>query len=191
MKLDNLIIYVSSRNNYDMLKGEVLKINFEGFEFINVDDCSTDEEIEKGRLLCRENNIVYLQNKGRGVQMATQTLIDFINENRPNCKFIICFQHDSAPISENFFKTLSEYIATGNLDDIGGLGFNVLDNGKYTFNMYHEFLNGGTPLGILGFSHLGISSTKKRWISPWHNPEVLGKNTDKWNKPFILETKST
>ena len=37
--MDNIIIYVSSRNNYDMLSGEVLKnINTEGFEFINVDD---------------------------------------------------------------------------------------------------------------------------------------------------------
>ena len=37
--MSNIIIYVSSRNNYDMLSGEVLKnINTEGFEFINVDD---------------------------------------------------------------------------------------------------------------------------------------------------------
>ena len=35
----NLIIYVSSRNNYDMLEGEVIKnIKFDGFEFINIDD---------------------------------------------------------------------------------------------------------------------------------------------------------
>ena len=32
-----------------------------------------------------DNDIVFLENKSRGVQMATQTLIDFINENRPNC----------------------------------------------------------------------------------------------------------
>ena len=32
--MSNIIIYVSSRNNYDMLSGEVLKnINTEGFEF--------------------------------------------------------------------------------------------------------------------------------------------------------------
>ena len=47
---DNLIIYVSSRNNYDMLEHEVLKnINFEGFEFINVDDRSSEKEITKGK----------------------------------------------------------------------------------------------------------------------------------------------
>ena len=46
----NIIIYVSSRNNYDMLEGEVLKnINFEGFEFINVDDCSENDQIDKGK----------------------------------------------------------------------------------------------------------------------------------------------
>lgn len=187
MEFDNLIVYVSSRNNYDMLKGEVLNIDFEGFEFINVDDCSTDEEISKGKSLCDRNNIVYLQNKGRGVQMATQTLVDFINKHRPNCKYIICFQHDSKPISDGFFKTLSEYISEGKLDEFGGIGFNVLDNHKYTFDMYDRFKKGDRPLGILGFSHLGIASTKKRWISPSHNPEVLGKNTDKWSTPFVLE----
>jgi hypothetical protein len=53
---DNLIIYVSSRNNYDMLEGEVLKnINFEGFEFINVDDKSCEEEIIKGKEIYAKN----------------------------------------------------------------------------------------------------------------------------------------
>ncbi len=85
MNKDNLIIYVSSRNNYDMLEGEVLKnIDREGFEFINVDDKSSSEEIEKGKNICSKHGIVFLENKSRGVQMATQTLIDFVNENRPN-----------------------------------------------------------------------------------------------------------
>ncbi len=57
--MSNIIIYVSSRNNYDMLSGEVLKnINTEGFEFINVDDKSSPEEIEKGKQICQENDIV-------------------------------------------------------------------------------------------------------------------------------------
>ena len=42
---DILIIYVSSKNNYEMLENEVLKnINTEGFEFINVDDNSILEQ---------------------------------------------------------------------------------------------------------------------------------------------------
>ena len=81
MNKNNIIIYVSSRNNYDMLSGEVLKnIDTEGFEFINVDDKSSPEEIEKGKQICQENDIVFLENESRGVQMATNTLINFIKE---------------------------------------------------------------------------------------------------------------
>ena len=105
--MSNIIIYVSSRNNYDMLSGEVLKnIDTEGFEFINVDDKSSPEEIEKGKKICQENDIVFLENESRGVQMATNTLINFIKENRPECKWIFCFQHDCYPISEDFFNRI-------------------------------------------------------------------------------------
>ena len=186
MLKDNLIIYVSSRNNYDMLKGEVFNIDFEGFEFINVDDNSTEEEIIKGKKYCKEQNVTFLQNKSRGVQMATQTLIDFINKNRPNCKYIMCFQHDVIPISDNFFTEVSEYISKGSLDDIGAIGFNVLDRGKYTKNSYNEWKNGGKPLGMIGLSHIGIAGNSKRWISPHHN-DIAVRNPEKWNKPFSIE----
>ena len=120
--MSDIIIYVSSRNNYDMLNGEVFKnINTEGFEFINVDDKLSPEEIEKGKKICQENDIVFLENKSRGVQMATQTLIDFINDNRPDCRWIFCFQHDCYPISENFFSRISKLIQDDKLDEFGTL----------------------------------------------------------------------
>jgi hypothetical protein len=57
-----------------MLKHEVFKnINFEGFEFINVDDGSNQEsEINKrSKLICKENrSIIFLENKSRGVQIS-------------------------------------------------------------------------------------------------------------------------
>ena len=63
MEKDNLIIYVSSRNNYDMLEGEVLKnIDREGFELINIDDKSSEEEITKGKNICQKHGIVFLEN---------------------------------------------------------------------------------------------------------------------------------
>lgn len=187
MNKKNIIIYTSSRNNYDMLENEVFNIDFEGFEFINVDDKSSQSEIERGIKLCNENNITFLQNKSRGVQMATQTLIDFINENRPECKYIICFQHDVVPISNNFFKTISEYISNHKLDEFGSIGFNVLDNGDYTYNSYDVFLEGEFPVGMIGLAHLSVSSNTKRWMSPRHNIESLNLNIEKWSKPFIIE----
>lgn len=183
---DNLIIYVSSRNNYDMLEGEVLKnINLEGFELINVDDDSSEEEKEKGKDICNAHDIVFLENKDRGVQMATQTLIDFINENRPNCKWIICFQHDIYPISIDFFKTLSNYISNEKLNEFGLIGFNVLDNGDYTNNALERFNNGELPLGMIGMAHLSIRSNSGRWLCPKQQDTLI--NSGDWNQPFISE----
>jgi len=183
---DNLIIYISSRNNYDMLKGEVFKnIDTEGFELINVDDNSSLEEVEKGKQYCSENNIVFLENKDRGVQMATQTLIDFIKENRPNCKWIICFQHDIYPISKNFFKTLSRYILEQKLNEFGIVGFNVLDNGDYTNDSLDRFNNGEMPLGMIGMAHLSIRSNSGRWLCPNQQDALI--NSGNWNQPFISE----
>ena len=190
MKKDNLIIYVSSRNNYDMLEGEVLKnINREGFEFINVDDKSCDEEISKGKNICKKHNILFLENKSRGVQMATQTLIDFINENRPNCKWIFCFQHDNFPISPNFFSQISSYIKEDKLDNFGILGFNQVDHGKYTFDGtsdgYSKFIKGEKPLGMMGLAHLSIHSKDSRWLCPKKSNHLL--LNPKFKIPYIIE----
>ena len=174
MKKDNLIIYVSSRNNYDMLEGEVLKnINREGFEFINVDDKSSEEEIIKGKSICQKHGVVFLENKSRGVQMATQTLIDFINKNRPNCKWIFCFQHDNYPISPDFFTKISTLIKEEKLNKYGILGFNHLDQ------------EGKLPLGIIGLAHLTIYNRESRWMASGRQPVLL--QNPKWKSPFIIE----
>ena len=58
--MSNIIIYVSSRNNYDMLSGEVLKnINTEGFEFINVDLIQPSKQHKKIKY---DNTNIYLIN---------------------------------------------------------------------------------------------------------------------------------
>ena len=87
---------------------------------------------EMFNIICKKHNIVFLENKSRGVQMATQTLIDFINENRPNCKYILHFQHDVIPLTIDFFNQISSLISKNLLDDFGAIGFNILHNGKYT-----------------------------------------------------------
>lgn len=182
---EELIVYVSSRNNYDMLKGEVLKnINLEGFEFINVDDGSCEEEIQKGQSICKENNIVFLKNKARGVQFATQTLVDFINDNRPNCKWIICFQHDNYPISKDFFENIKSYISNDSLSKFGLLGFNHLDYWDYTGLSYIRYKLGLKPLGMIGIPHLSYKKNKK-WLCKRQYSSLL-KNP-KWRVPFSIE----
>lgn len=182
----NIIVYVSSRNNYDMLEGEVFKnIDLEGFEFINVDDKSSPQEISKGKALCKDRGIVFLENKSRGVQMATQTLIDYINVNRPECKWIICFQHDNYPISKNFFSTISLLIEEGKLENFGILGFNNHDTGGYTLNSLEKYNKGERALGMIGMAHLSIKNRVKRWLCPKQQSKVLDNPI--WDKPFIIE----
>ena len=182
---DNLIVYVSSRNNYDMLEKEVLKnINLNGFELINVDDKSSNSEILKGRSICDNHGITFLENKSRGVQYATQTLVDFINQNRPNCKWIICFQHDCYPLTKDFFKRISKLIAAGKLDKFGSLGFNRIDMGKHTPGSYLQWKNNQNPIGMLGLAHLSILKPK-RWLLPKQNKWLI-ENSD-WKKPFSVE----
>ena len=185
---DNLIIYVSSKNNYDMLEKEVLKnIKYEGFEFINIDDNSFDIEKENGKEVCDEMNITFLENEGVGVQWATQTLMNFINKNRPNCKWVICFQHDNYPLSHDFFKRISKLISEGKISEFGLLGFNVLDRGKYCNDHYEKWKNDKYVPGMLGLCHLSVSSESQRWISPSHNYKLCVENWDNWKNPFIVE----
>jgi len=185
MKKDNLIVYVSSRNNYNMLSGEVLKnLNTEGFEFINVDDKSCEAEIDIGKSICKKNNIIFLENKSRGVQFATQTLIDFINTNRPNCKWIFCFQHDCYPLTSDFFTRISKLIDNGLPDNFGTLGFNRIDHGKHTPGAVNAWKQNKKPTGMLGLAHLTILKPG-RWLMPMQNPWLA---TDaKWKKPFSVE----
>ena len=54
-----------------MVEGAVLKnIQLDGYEFINVDDCSCDAEIAKGREQSKRIGFTFLQNKKRGVQLV-------------------------------------------------------------------------------------------------------------------------
>ncbi len=161
---DNLIIFVSSKNNYEMLEHEVLKnINTEGFEFINVDDNSILEQKKLGVNICENNNILFLENKGVGVQMGTQTIMDYINANRPFCKWVICFQHDNWPVSKDFFERISNLIRKGKMDQFGACGFNILDSGDFTQeNSLERFNKGDRVLGYLGLAHLCVKDNWNR-----------------------------
>ena len=55
VNLENILIYCSSRNNYEMLESEILKnVEFEGFDFVNVDDNSCEEQILLGKQICEK-----------------------------------------------------------------------------------------------------------------------------------------
>ena len=185
----NLIICVSSHNNYDMLKGEVFNnINFEGFEFINIDDNSSASEVEKGKKICADHNVEFIENKSIGVQFAVDSVIDYLNEHRKECEWIFLFQHDNYPISKNFFNRLSKLIENGIPENVASLGFNHLDSGDYTApDSYERWKNGEKVIGLLGKFHLSVvKSNTDRWASVNHN-SVVRDFPDRFMKPFSIE----
>jgi len=184
---ENIIVYVSSRNNYDMVEGAVLKnIKLDGYEFINVDDGSCDEEIAKGIEQSKRIGFTFLHNKKRGVQYATQTVIDWVNENRPNCKYIVCFQHDNYPISDNFFDSMNTQIKSLENENVGLIGFNVLDKGSYTGNALKRYYNSEPNVkGMIGLCHLTVMDNRKRWLCPTRQPNLI--KHEGFNTPFSIE----
>ena len=185
--MEEVVIYVSSRNNYSMLAGEVLKkFDFEGCELINVDDRSEPEAQLQGKTLCAENNILYLQNPGKGIQMATHTVMKFVKENRPNCKWLICFQHDTYPLTEGFFTRIGELARSGKIDQFGVLGFNMLDLGEYCLEDHECWKEGEEPLSGLALFHLSVKHTEQRVILP-HRTDLVSSRPELYTEPFIAE----
>jgi len=184
---ESIIVYVSSRNNYDMVEGAVLKnIKLNGYEFVNVDDGSSDIEISKGKEQSKRIGFTFLENKKCGVQYATQTVIDWVNENRPNCKYVVCFQHDNYPITDNFFDSMEHQVKLLENEKVGLIGFNHLDNGSYTGDALKRYnRNEDNVKGILGLCHLSIKDNRKRWLCPVRQPELI--KHIKFNRPFAIE----
>ena len=69
--MSKIALYLSSRNNYDMIENVFLKnVDLEGYKLYNIDDHSEPSEIEKGIKICERNNITFIKNKDRGLQWA-------------------------------------------------------------------------------------------------------------------------
>ena len=64
--------------------------------------------------------------------MATQTLIDFANENRPNCKWIFCYSMIIIQNLKIFFIYLSKIIKSRKVENFGIIGFNHM-KWEYSF----------------------------------------------------------
>jgi hypothetical protein len=175
MEKSKIIIYVSSRNNYDMVEGAVLKnIPLDGYEFVNVDDESELEEQAKGKEQAERLGFTYLQNNGRGVQYATQTVVDWVRENRPECKWLVCFQHDIWPMQKDFFDRMNAHVSDPKFNNVGLIGFNVLDRGGYTGKALSRYESGDSNVkGMIGMAHLSIRSNSARWICPIRQPKLI------------------
>jgi len=126
--MNNIAIYLSSRNNYSLFE-EFLSRNKEHLEkyiLINVDDFSNDDEKCKGKDICEKYNIPFVPNKARGLQNATSTVIDYLDKCNLTSKFIVWMTHDSDVLTKDFFIILERLVYENKLNDFGIVGFNIL-----------------------------------------------------------------
>lgn len=186
MKYPSVMVYLSSRNNYDMLKHEVFRaFDTANLHFVNVDDFSDEAEQAKGKAICKSQGVVYIPNKKRGLQYAAQTAMEYARTNWPGVKFMIHFQHDVVPIDhDKFFSQANERSESGFFDQFGAVGFNSLDiDGRNTKKLYDKFRKGNQKVvGITGVACLSRCPSTyyngAKWDMPWKI----------WGRPFAVDS---
>lgn len=183
-KIEGLLVYVSSRNNYDMLIGEVAKhIDLSKIHFVNVDDHSDEEEKTKGKAYCKKLGIPYLENLDRGMQWSLKTVVEYAKDKLPSTRWVIHFQHDNYPLFPNFFEALSDYTRRDKVNEFGIVGFNHLSPvGQQTKNLVTRVKLKKHGIGMVG--QAPIAKIPSGW---WYNGEVIPMPWDLWKKPFPLE----
>lgn len=150
----NILIYCSSRNNYEMLEKEIIpNYNLKNIEydFINIDDNSSEEQFKLGNQICKDNNVKMIKNNGRGLFKALQTVVDYIEENNLNYSHVVWVSHDTYPLTNDFFDKLNDLAELGKLDKFGCIGFNTIWK-KYTCSE-EDFVKKnleGNYCGVLG-----------------------------------------
>lgn len=172
--------FISSRNNYDLLPFFLDHIDLEGLSLINIDDNSLLSEVKKGQKICGENNISFIENKGRGLQWAWKTIIDNVPDN---IKFVIWCTHDAYPVSKNFFTKLNKLVSDGKLDDFGVVGFNYFGPMIGYENVEEIPKN---TCGILGKTPLMYSPGR----GGYYRKGDMDLDWSKYGKPFAVESPS-
>lgn len=126
--MKNIAIFLSSRNNYSLLEDFISRNQHHtnGYYFVNIDDFSDEDEIQLGKSICEKYNIPFVPNKARGLQNATQTMIEHLESVGMSSRYIIWMTHDSHILTNNFFPKFESLVNSNKLDEFGIVGFNIL-----------------------------------------------------------------
>ena len=176
----NLGILFTSRNNYQLLNNWIKKVNVEGLTVLNIDEDSTEENKNIGKTVCEENDIVYMDREKRGMQNNIVSASNYFKSKGIN--WIIWFQHDCFPLTENFFTELNDLSLTGDLDKFGVIGF----NSHHKQIAHQRYDSGFRELNDTARTPLEIGDMWYRRKEYWPNSRVDYNNG--WNKPFAVES---
>ena len=186
-------IFMTSRNNYDYMdavwaKKTLIDCDINNCKVLNIDEDSTKEEKQKGKILCKKYNIIYMDRDKPGMHHNIDTAIRFFGEN---VKYLIWFQHDCWPIQKDFFYKVNELVSQDKLSKFGLLTFNAIAqnifkrDGQFDMVM-NEYRNGKKPLGVLTRSHLESVATGDYYYCGYKVKNRITKpiSKEKFSKPF-------
>ena len=178
--MKNLGIVFTSRNNYELLDDWMNITDTEGFDILNIDEDSLEENKEIGKKICEKHNIVYMDREERGMSYNILTASNFYKSR--GIDWILWFSHDTFPSTEYFFSKVNDIISTKAFDEFGVVGFNG-----------HQ-LPGSTSLCKKGIKELDITGRTCFWGDGWYrNKKYYPKSRpdysiNDFNFPFSVDS---
>ena len=191
--MSNVYYFFSCFNNYDILIGEQHKF-IKGIkdQVIILDDHSDEDEQAKGRKFCSENDLMFVVNRYKGLQMGIKFLTE---EIVPNATWLISLQQDTfinletsptAYIDERLAKISAKKLP------IGAVGFqNFVKNSHYNFEVHHSdaFNTLQTWLGVFFLSpskHFVPQGLQYKVVALVAKSSLLAKLTKKFRHRVIV-----
>ena len=107
--MQKLGILFTSRNNYEMFDLWFASTTNEGFEVLSIDEDSTPENKQKGKDICKKHGITYMDREKRGMFNNIETAKNYFKSK--GIEWVIWFQHDCFPLTEDFFTKLNNLIS--------------------------------------------------------------------------------
>ena len=173
-------IVFTSRNNYELFDNWFKKTDTTGYQILNIDEDSTEEQKALGKLVCKKHGITYLDRENRGMLWNLLTACN--HYERLNKEYLLYFSHDCYPKTEDFFNKLNTLITEKDLSSFGAIGFNILHDDREI----SQWNGDSTLLHHVARTPLEPGDLYYRSNRFWPNTRV--RFDDKFKKPFAVES---
>ena len=189
--MQKLGILFTSRYNYEIFDLWFASTTNEGFEVLSIDEDSTPENKQKGKDICKKHGITYMDREKRGMFNNIETAKNYFKSK--GIEWVIWFQHDCFPLTEDFFTKLNNLILSDKLDGFGAISFNIC----HGYEDITAYMGGDRDLKFTARAPLEIGDHYYRHkhrrmpngaLQPaWTNSRV-DYTTGKFDKPFAIES---
>ena len=179
--MKKLGIFFTTRNNYAMLEDWLKTVDCEGFEILNIDEDSTDEQKSFGKKICEKYNVKYMDREKRGFINNVATAYNYFKSLDIHWGF--WSHHDCYPLTDKFFDKVNKIILSEKVEEFGMMGFNTYHKRMHVAR-YKNGVRGEKE--FLGRAPLEPGDNWYRNKKTWFKcrPDL---ESPEWDKPFAVE----